>query len=657
MKIKFILLLSVLGFITGNSQIVTRGSAQLFVNEGALVYSTGNIAVDNTTTATDKITNKGNIRISSAGTLIGSDSNDPLKEKFVLVFDSESKYGQLIIDKPTTGGTPTNYITVQRKLPDVGPYVYFGTPFQNYTYAQFLADIGATNIPPVKCGKGDDGGGCNYILWTQHPIFVWNNAKYRYDPHQFTTDGFTPGDYHTLLKSLFANNKFDQTISFKGTPYVAAGTAPIPYTNRKTAPVIEIGDGKLNAYGIYYYTYLTDPFTAGLNSSFTASTTEATLNAVDFSNRMLYLMNPYTSNIDLKALTNNFNGITGVGSDGEVLDDTPGNGFGHTRYNGKIQLATVSNGDLLGDGIKLRYIPPMTNFFIKASADDLSLDLFQTTTDFQTFKSGGYSSGGGSQFRSSNYIADKYQLNLILSSGDVRYGNTYVAAGEDLITGATNDSEARNESVVGNITGIYTIPEAETGGVALGYENTKLYINVINTDAAKVAIPVGVSISNEDKGKEFTFTSDLRINQVFLQAKGSTNFDNPDAKFYFHDKKTNAIIEIDTDFSYSVTLNESVSDRFEIFFKETGLMGNDDVLALKGLTTVYKTGDEYKVRFDKDWEKADVNVFSIVGQLISSEKNIDTQNDYLLPIYNSSVYVVIVINSITGEKVVKKIVK
>lgn len=659
MKMKFIPLLFVLGCIASNSQITTTSGAKFFVSPGTKLFSTGDITIDN---SSDVFTNKGDIKISE-GTL----KNNALPDKFVLTYTDEKHYGQLII---ASNKSASGKITIQKQLFDDGSgQILFGTPFVNYTYDQFYQNItnstSTSGIPELICYRADVNNNCrNSKNWAKHPVFKWRDEYFRFDPFQ-SDENFVPGNYYAFKKAKFdKGSNFNNPLSFTGTPYVA-GTKPANgniastsdlslHVSNRVANGRKIGNNRENEYGIYYWTYLSDPFVTD-NITFDNKTDDQILDNVYYADRMLHLVNPYTSNINIEELVkSNSQYIIGLGSEGPITNVV---NDGVTRYKQKMQLCTYENGSLVGDSIAI--IPPMTNFFLKTNTDDVNINLYNA--DIQTFSQSDYKYNRDSikEYSIKRVNTDKYQLNLELFSGKTFYGNTYIAAGANFITGNTNRWEAKNSDNIIYETNIYTIPESPNGGKLPGHENTKLYINVINTDnASRIAVPVGINVLKEDRGKQFTFKSDLRLNMNALK-KGQTNFDNPNARFYFHDKDLNVIKEIDSNFSYSVTINESTNDRFEIFWKEPGTLGNEDINTLNSLTTIYKTGNEYKIHFDQNWSKAEVNIFNVLGQLISTEKNINTQNDYLLPIHttSSSLYVIVVTNSITGEKITKKIVK
>ncbi|TWP27808.1 hypothetical protein ETU08_07215 [Apibacter muscae] len=707
MKIKFIPLL-LLGSIFVEAQITSTNGASVYVSPNTLVYSTGDVKVSNTSGV---FTNEGNIEI-SGGTITSSSA-----DKFVLTYTDTSNYGQLIIKSATAAGSKadagdTKEITVQKNLLEritdeltaQKSQINFGVPFVNYTFSQLTKDItGNDNVTPpsLPCAPPWQEGARAYCynksqLWNSHPLFVWNyNNRLRWDPYDKNQSHLELGKRYIVRSEIFKGvnpSSFTGVTNFKGIPYVAGQKENIP--NSLPYQIVEnynFGNGiRESAYGVRYYTYLEDPFalkeleTPG--NKFSATTTNEELEKVGFANNILYATNPYTSNLNLATLTNNFDGMIGAAVSRGVTVYSQAN----SREDALFYLVTRTvGGQLTGDIDQVTIIPPMSTFIIKTNPENnkTNLDLFsQNASLAQTFDypkkpiSSTVTAASKTKVSSfsSSQVEDLYQLNLIMSVED-KISNTYLATADEFTTGQFNDVEASLPFDGDVFTSVYTIPESKEGGINPGFENSKLYINTMNVASSKVAIPVGVNISGEDKGKRFTFTSELRLNQVPL-SMNETNYPNPDAKFYFHDKATNIVKEIDQNFTYSVNLEDSTNDRFEIFWSDSGLISSEEVTNDDNIindtvvddnnnslnnsntinsTSVYKSGSDYKVRFNSNWKKADITIFNVVGQLISNEKNVNTQIDYLLPIFDSysSVYVVVIVNSITGEKIIKKIVK
>lgn len=665
MKINFTPLLFVLGFITAHSQITTNGQAQMFVSSKTLVYSTGDITINGDKS---KITNNGNIRIKD-----GTYNNKSTDEEsgILLTYTNEQNYGQLIINSKNKA---TGKIKMEKELMGSNTFAYFGSPFSDYKFEDFAKDVTGSIInfeAPCKTSNKKEGvakpGSAVCYNWGKVPIFVWNNEQYRFDPDDGlqTNKAFTPGLFYNIRKSVYTG--LNSKVIFNGVPYVADNSTPKNYPER----TFKIGINKMNVYKVRYYTYLSDVFLPQLESSFNSSTDDSVLDSPNakFADKTLQLFNPFTSNLDLKTLTNNYAGIVGIGSYGGVTIPAQA----RKRYSQNVSAVTVAAMGTIVGPLTLNIIPPMTNFFIKAAPNSAggatTLDLYNSNN--QTFETSGYA------FPTSNNVTTKkitplssdniYQINLRLfnKSKDIFYNDTYIASGSEFETAVLHKNEVYSSNSNNDRTSIYTLPEAKTGGIDPALADVKLFINVMNSNSEKVAIPVGIDINNDD-GSTFVITSELAENGKLL-AKGVNNFNDSNAEFYFHDKKLGKSILIDANFNYEFTQNGSTKDRFEIFWGknkinggigEEIISGSDEAQALDDLTIVYKSEDEYKVHFNKNWKKANVKVFSILGQLISSAKNVNTEDDYLLPIKNvsSSMFIVKITNE-KGDTITKKIVK
>lgn len=661
MKINFTPLLFVLGFITAHSQITTNGQAQMFVSSKTLVYSTGDITINGDKS---KITNNGNIRIKD-----GTYNNKSTDEEsgILLAYTDEQNYGQLIINSKTKA---IGKIKMQ-KIPAAGDtdFIYFGSPFEGYKFTDLAKDVTKTAsfdtpCPTSNIKQGNLTAGKSYCdKWNNVPIFVWNNNQYRVDPEdgKATNGEFKPGLFYNIKKSKYSGI---DNASINGVPYVALNspTSALSFPKR----TFNVGEGARDVYNALIYTYLSDPFVPSIESSFNSKTKNKDLDDNYFATMTLQLINPFTSNLNLKEATNNYTGILGIGSYGNITQSAGVT----TRYASNVSATTISSGVPIGN-LNLEIIPPMGNFFIKAIpvGGATSLDLYNDKN--QTFETSNYKLPDTNDVKikkiSYNSLGNIYQISLKLlnKNKNIFYNNTYIASGTEFETAVLHKNEVYSSNSDNEKTSIYTLPESKTGGIDPILSDIKLYINVMNSNSEKVAIPLGIDINKND-GTTFVITSELAENGKLL-AKGINSFSDTNADFYFHDKKLGKSILIDANFNYEFTQNESTKDRFEIYWGKNKINGgigeeiissSDDAQALDDLTIVYKSEDEYKVHFNKNWKKADVKVFSILGQLISSAKNINTENDYLLPIKNvsSSMFIVKISNE-KGDTITKKIVK
>ena len=68
--------------------------------------------------------------------------------------------------------------------------------------------------------------------------------------------------------------------------------------------------------------------------------------------------------------------------------------------------------------------------------------------------------------------------------------------------------------------------------------------------------------------------------------------------------------------------------------------------------------DNYIVRFDPNWKKADIQVYDMSGRLLISEKEVSTSSDYTIKLLQNlkSTYLVKV-QSDKGDNVQSKIIK
>ena len=67
--------------------------------------------------------------------------------------------------------------------------------------------------------------------------------------------------------------------------------------------------------------------------------------------------------------------------------------------------------------------------------------------------------------------------------------------------------------------------------------------------------------------------------------------------------------------------------------------------------------DNYIIRFDPDWKKADIKIYDISGKLVLSANGYNTANDYTINLPKENrVYIIIVISD-NGKKVNKKIIR
>lgn len=657
------------------AQIYSTESSTTFVSPNTLVYTKGY----KVTNVNAKVTNEGNIKVDGGDfSITNSTSNDQFYNWYKSGENfGSTNYGQLIITQNVTA--PTGKIKMDKPVLGDTYFAIVGVPFSIYSTTDIATTWGAVTAVSFPCSTGVV---CSSANWKKHPLFVWNNDKLRYDP---VNGGSTlvPGSYYNVNVRTGVGSPFEEqnaTVtgvrSYFGTPTQGELSAMTVPNGRSYASNI----GGKNYYNVWYYTYLGDPFYTASDSNFDATHTPG----VDYAKGLLRLTNPFTSNIDLSYIgidsehlagtttpTNtDGNKVTGLVGISKFTGSESGNPLGTVRYVSTSEQAGASDttGQFIsGDTDKL-IVKPFGNFIIKVSAAQAGASQFKFTDGLKTFKTLSRAAttgtdGAGYSARVANATSsvgddDVYQVNLQLYDSpekNIFYNHTYVAASNEFTTGV-DVNQSSNTDLSDGMTGVYTRSELPTGGIDTSV-STKLYINKMNSQSMGVPIPVGFMVNPSVDSDTFTFTCRLGENGRFLDSE-EVNFSNPNAKFYFHDKQNNTVLLMDTNFSYTFTQSTSTEDRFEIFYGTAGTLGNDDITKVDNTTVVFKDGADYKVRFNKDWTKANVFVYTAVGQLISNVQNLDTSNDYTLPLTNgnTTVYVVKITND-KGEVVTKKVVK
>ena len=607
-------------------------------------------------------------------------------------------YGQLKVYYEK-GAANDGQVSIEQTVKQFdGSYVSLGMPFIDFTGNSLSNAWGSQyNMYDSQCALDTY---CS--KWLYISVWSWNNDKLQFDPLQtpktsaFQTydnvsvnpnpaanatkaNSLSVGGYYLINTSQYSVNfpndlgktaAGDPAGILKGAAPVYTGTLPstsLSVTIPNTRATVKTLTSAKNPYNIQYSSYLIDPFEPEVAFGVDA----------EYAQGFMRLSNPFATNLDLSSL-GKMQGIEGLA----YISGGTADGTAVPRYLiGYKQVLAVGTGldkgFVVGDVGDVTnspvLIPPMHVFELKGTPDTV----VKFTDDMQVFDYSLATATPGTNIQPLSAGATKmttkavtsanpfYQVALKLNNPnkEVYFNRTYVAANKNFAT-AEIKGETTNTEITSGYTGIYTVPELATGGIDPATADITLYINKISTNSQSVAIPVGIVVDPSKKdGTQFTFTADLFEDGKILKSQTSgknttaANFSDPSAKFIFHDKKENKFVDIDSNFSYSFTQSESTNDRFEIFWSNA-TMDNKDIEPVSGATVVYKSGSDYKVRFDKTWKSATVTVFNSAGQLVSAKANIDVVNDYVLPLNNgaSTLYVVKIVSE-KGDVVTKKVVK
>src|SRR5690606_17495962 len=206
----------------------------------------------------------------------------------------------------------------------------------------------------------------------------------------------------------------------------------------------------------------------------------------------------------------------------------------------------------------------------------------------------------------------------------------------------------------------FFLTQENAEGNEITVPNRTMQINVVNPTYVSKPIPLFYKQPTSELNGYY-LKSELFFNNIFnkLNPEEELNFADGNS-FFFYDKTQDILLPITSDFSYYIDRPESeLESRYVVYWNggtqnEDGGLGVSDELA--GKTQVYKDGELHKIRFDKNWNTADIAVYDMAGRSIFRKENVKTDVDFTLDLPNTMVYVV-KIQSNTGETVTTKILR
>lgn len=598
------------------------------VKAGTLKYVQQNYSV----AGTSKTLNSGNVNVRGDFSTVQSFPNG---QGFHNLWSGRNEYGQLIIQN---GSATTGEMENQYNLPSGLQFIPITFPFKAYLAADAATDLGITATYVVYNGGADDGfmpGRYNSTFWTWNNAAAGDASSFFFENIGFPNTQLNPEEYHGI-------NNMGGTVS--GTK----GFFGVPQNNdiAVTANPYDITTAwDVNDRGELYASYVEDVAVekpTGWRMATTADNEqEGVADGVDnagYGDNISLFGNPFTSNMQL------------TGSDGTVSLANVTHVFyiANNSYTPDVQgqsttavyVTTFDGGSVAtGEGVleaEAVMVRPQETFFVKTNGSAATLNLSEATKTF-TPKTTNYLAT--SRINSDNGF---YQVSLQLFNdlGENTNAKAYVFASDVVHANERSQFEAYN-TAFGNL-GFYSLQENADGTVYQQLADQKVLINGVNA-SEYVAKPIHMV---------FAGTGEFTVKGLLSQ-----NLINSGNKFYFEDRQTGDIFEVTEDFAYTFSNEGTATDRFFMYWNglpET--LAVDDV-ALTAQTVVYRDAKEFKVRFARTWNKADVYVYNMLGQLVHTAKGLDTSNDYLIPLKgNAAAYVVKAISS-EGEVSTQKIVK
>lgn len=640
------------GLCFGQNAYVT-GNLKVKVQPNTLFYFGENFELTSAATDDAVVENAGNVEI------VGNYVNNwggYSGMNFLSTWTSAASYGQVIIHDTSMAG-----LLAMEKVsipPASNAWGQFSIPF---SYSD--ADEATHQLFGISYIDGIDRYHASMMVWN-------NSVEPRFDHLNFMST-INPLDY--VILNLFYDDpglKHAMTSSaiqtYKGAPTNAVYNTGVMNTSMFfPADDWDVWKKKFNGYNERFRTYIEDPIRDPSD--------------VEFGKYIFQYGNPYTSNIYL----------ANIGRNDEAMDDGVNipNLKGVSRYltNGWTANSTTSDGGAVsGTGtVKATYdagtktwagdvealiVQPFEAFNIHLT-DNNNASQMEFSDKLKTFGMTGDLNGGAATKMAGNFSSPVmgteatpvssgfYQLRIKLFNNDGEFvGNRLnVVASSIVENGLPNEFEAEYFDF-GERTGFYLAQE-NAEGTHVTQSDRKMDINAVNTDFVGKAIPL---FFNRVDGDNDTYTVKAELFQGSIFNKLSEgNYDDGNS-WFFYDSDNDELLAIDTNFSYQIAPQDIYGSRarYELYWNEgpsdRGSMGTNDQLASS--TIVYKDIENFFVKFNVNWNNADVKVYDLTGRNILTYKNVNTKERLQLDLSSRGVYVVKVVSS-NGEVYTQKIIK
>ncbi|MBP2618753.1 T9SS type A sorting domain-containing protein [Chryseobacterium jejuense] len=627
-------------------------NANMYVSEGTLVYSGGGVQ----TKGTGLLEIRGNVMVVGSGTdafktidAAGADKGDG--GNIILKLNTPasyatSTYGQLYIDglsqSNVTGVVNKEYRTDKHGSGDF--YQQIALPF----YDKLLGSLSSELNKSFSSTR-----------YSKNEILKWNNATVVSDTQAPWSMATQPFGYYMLGSN---NNNLDLSNppAANNGVYNLSGKA---FTNQPIVNLVDAGNGvafgvngtNMNSYGEKYESYLFDQYES-TTSSWTGT----------YGKNIYEFGNPFLTNLDLSKIGyveggtvtdgNNITNIWGVQYSPGAVQYV--NGVGSTFTNPLI-MTYDSNGRPMGD-INNVMVKPMGVFIIKLRDNTPQTLNFNTLRRFSnTARLDGTDYNVTAKKSFGSNTGTLKQLGVIgLDANGKEMGRTYYVVSANATTGHQTSVATTGQAAAGDNMFV-TYEEKLTGGIDPNYNaQYSLYINEANEkDYLGKEIVLNSFDYNEPNHVQqiVSYKFEVRENTNMIpagshQLSSGTGFYYKSANGNVEEIKQGAIIPVN---SKTYGLYYGAPDKGSLATKE------DKTITLSRTMVVYNPAiSNYIVRFDKNWKKADIEVYDMSGKLIISKKAVDASKDFVIELDGSvrSSYVVKVVSD-KGVVVNTKILK
>jgi hypothetical protein len=612
--------------------IQTRGAGIMDVHGNVMVEASAADAFKTVTTGGANKTDGGNIvlRLNTPG--VGS-------------YDT-STYGQLYVNGIATANL-TGVVSKEYRTAKNGNGNYFqqiALPFAGKAYSSLSTELAKA---------------FGTTRYTQNEILSWNNTNVVSNHVTSLASTTTAVPTYYMLGSN--NNNLDlstppttlptiaptatgSVFTLNGAPVRAEDLATVSLQNAGASVTFGTNGNNTNQYNEKYNSYLQDQFD---------NTTGVFLGT--YGKNIYQFGNPYFTNLDLSRIGylenagvtdgNNITNIWGVKySAGTVVTYPNGSTF---TTGAQVQTFDQFTGVPAGDAGLI--IKPMQTFVLKLRDNTAQTLNFSTLRRFSNTVRAAATDYNVTAAK--GIIGTVKQLGVIaLDAAGKEIGRTYYVVTPNATTGHQTNGATSIQAAATGGDAIGTFEEATTGGYDNNNVNYWLYINEANETNFK-GKNVKLVTYNPAIVKSYKFEIKENAEPIANGAHALS------AGIGFYYKAPNGTAQQ----AVQGAVIPVTGTEYDLYYGEPNniVLATANIKAPSRTLVVYNPAiDNYIVRFDPNWKKADIEVYDMSGKLVISKKAVETSKDFVIEldkqIKNS--YIVKVVSD-KGDIVNTKILK
>ncbi|WP_277110437.1 T9SS type A sorting domain-containing protein [Chryseobacterium taklimakanense] len=561
-------------------------------------------------------------------------------------------YGQLYISGLTQGNI-TGIVDQEYRNVKHGDYQQLGVPFFNKTFSTFSTELGKTFVNSRR---------------TKNEMLVWNNPKAEFDNVDVNSKTTSDATRYYSFGSLNLDTS-SKVYTIKGRPYAEENTPAVTLVNGGASANFGNGGNNLNSYGGRYNSYLQDAFSVGFGEQpFTGN----------YGKNLYQFSNPFLTNLDLRNIAftepastgddNNLSNIYGIRLDVSGVQYNPNAGGGSTSIKFVTFVGAGTPSTPVGD-VDYLIVRPMGTFVIKMKDNTMA-----QTLNFTKLRRFGYIPRSGStnytvsaakitdpgtavmrtaasKKTTSGTASSVKQLGVIgLDASGNEIARTYYVVYPNAVDGHPNTATAQVQSTVSELVTFEEDPTA--GGYDNNYLGYSLYINEANETSFQ-GKPIPLAIYNPNI-KKLKF--EIRENAELLESP--TSVLSSGISFYY--KIDNGeLITVTQGKEVAVSVPAGGADASLYYGAPTGGTLSTGKVKVPSKTRVVFNPqiDNYLIKFDPVWKKANIVIYDMSGKIVKSYNNVNATSDFIIDLPKGNMMYIVTAVADTGEKMNSKIIR